>query len=386
MILTSLINSAAAESQEWRLPLKILKTESDLKENKVFSPISIAAAFSMSSVGAKGETRTQLVKVLGLSNTQTELDELFNNFFTLADNSSKKQKSAVAFNFANSLWPQVDYQINKQFLSSVTSKYRATVKSVDYKNNTETSRQLINGWVSENTKEKILNLIPPGVLNPLVRMTLVNAVYFKGKWNKQFDPRKTKEGDFKAEGGNIKAELMTLQDEFEYAENDNFQLIQLPYLDEAFSMSLLLPKSEDSIGEVIRKLDADEIEQLESLLGKQKIKVTLPKFKIESGLDLTQTFKKLGAEAPFVQASADFSGIAGVPHDLFISTAIHQAVIEVNEEGSEAAAATAIIMQPRSIPFKVREFKADHPFIFVIKKTGSPAVPFFGVVSRPTAN
>ena len=262
--------------------------------------------------------------------------------------------------------------------------YGGRVTNLDFIEETEKSRKTINDWVAEQTKDKILDLIPAGVLNALTRLVLTNAIYFKGQWLTQFDEENTTEEDFRVSPERtIKVPMMSLangETEFNYLETENLQILEMPYDREELSMLILLPE-EDGLSALEESLNLENIDQWRNTLNRQSVNVFMPKFTFETKYFLGQTFQKMGLPTAFSK-QADFSGMDGTK-DLFISKVIHQAFVEVNEEGTEAAAATAVVMELESIGPSIAVFRADHPFIFLIQDNQSGNILFLGRVVNP---
>ena len=331
--------------------------------NIFFSPYSISTALTMTYEGAKGTTAEEMQTVLHIP----ENPEI--------------RRPAFA-----SIYNEINKKDKKYMLSTNTVEryYGGKITNLDFISESEKSRQIINTWIEDNTNNKIKNLIPPGVLNTNTRMVLTNAIYFKGNWVKQFDIKNTREEDFKtSSGNNVRASMMSLTEKdtkFNYAETDNLQVLEMPYVGEEVSMLVFLPK-EDNLSALEESLNFEKISELKGTLKEQQIKVYFPKFKFEIKSTLNEPLRNLGMISAF--NNADFSGMDGTK-DLQISAVIHQAFVEVNEEGTEAAAATGVVMGTTSIGPRIPIFRADHPFVFLIQERKSGNILFMGRVSDPT--
>jgi serpin B len=247
----------------------------------------------------------------------------------------------------------------------------------------EQARQTINQWVERQTNGKIKDLISRGLLDSMTRLVLTNAIYFKGNWASQFKEDRTREGPFDLlDGSKVQVPMMNQTEQFGYAETDTLQVLELPYVGEELSMVILLPKRTDGIGELERELAGESLSKWLGAVRRQEVIVSMPKFKLTSKFSLGQVLRSMGMTAAFSE-QADFSGMTG-GRDLFISAVVHQAYVDVNEEGTEAAAATGVTMRVTSVgPVRTPVFRADHPFIFLIRDTTSDSILFLGRVMNP---
>lgn len=352
--------------------------------NIFFSPYSITTALQMTYEGAREKTAEEMEQVLHLpANDAVRRQESMSLY-----NELNKGDKEYMFSTANALWAQQDYQFLPQYFALVEEYYGGKVTNLDFVSKTEESRQTINTWVEEQTNDKIKDLIPPGVLDPLTRLVLTNAIYFKGEWVRQFDPEKTQKMDFrKGSGETVKTDMMISSGEeskFMYAENENLQILELPYSGDDLSMLILLPRGDD-LTAVEDSIDAETLEEWRNDLKTEKVNVYIPKFKFETKYFMSETLSGMGMPTAFGYG-ADFSGMDGT-ENLFIKQVIHQAFVEVNEEGTEAAAATAVVVALKAAApdEKIYTFKADHPFIFLIKQKRTGNILFMGRVSDPSA-
>ncbi|MEJ5165905.1 MAG: serpin family protein [Thermoanaerobaculia bacterium] len=350
---------------------EILKN--NLGENIFFSGTSIYLAMGMVYEGSRGKTLKEMEKVLFIdtSDTKRELKIKF-----LMEEISKEKENK--FHIANALWLQKDFQILKDYLKKIEEYYKGKAEKLNFKENPEGCRKIINSWIEENTSKRIKDLIPEGTLGPSIRMVLTNAIYFKGNWLKKFDEKETREEDFKIDDQKrAKVKMMrALEEEFNYGENENFQVLELPYSGENLSMILILPKKGDL------NLDYETFEELRQSLNKMKVDVYIPRFSFEKKYFLNDAFKNMGMVEVFTD-SADLSGISG-KKNLKVDDIIHQAFVQVDEEGTEAAGATAVTVRVTSVSGKrIPVFRADHPFLFCIYHRKTEVILFLGNFSKP---
>ena len=349
--------------------------------NIFLSPYSISVALAMTYAGARRETESQMARVLHFEQTDESLHAAFANL--QAKLAEAESQGGIQLKVANSLWPQAGYAFLSDFISLIQTHYGVTITPVDY-GDTETARKTVNEWVEGKTEKKITNLIPLGVFNALTRLTLVNAIYFKGNWADKFDPKLTKRGDFWSPQGKANAAMMSRTDEYNYADTGSLQILELPYAGNALSMLILLPKEKDGLADLEGQLTPAFFEEATAKLFQQQVVVFVPKFKVEAAFKLNETLIKMGMSDAFDANKANFAGMDGDEKGLFISAALHKAFIDVNEEGSEAAAASAIVMQLRSAPSqRPPVFRADHPFLFLIRENQAGSILFLGRVVKP---
>jgi serpin B len=349
-------------------------------DNKFISPFSISAALAMTYAGAKTETEKQMSNVLHFSLDQKSFHK---EFKTLIDSLLKLSKKGLELKIANSLWIQKDYIFLKEYLDFANTYYKSGVKKTDFKNQTEKSRQEINKWVELQTNNKIKQLIKPNILNKLTRLVLVNAIYFNGTWDNPFDKQFTVTGDFYTAGKtSVKVPFMNRADQYMYYENDLFQLVDIPYKNQAISMIIMLPKKQDGLADLENYLNWKKFDEVSKSLLYEKVNIYLPKFEMTCEFELKEVLSAMGMPVPFC-LEADFSGITGTK-DLMIDKVIHKTFINVNETGTEVAGSTAVVLIEKSgLPKKPIEFKADHPFVFAIKDNVNNCILFLGRVSNP---
>jgi serpin B len=363
--------------------------------NLFFSPYSIETALAMTWAGARGETADQMSKVLHLSG---DAGDIHAGFAALIKNLNAGEQPAGDFLhdaelrgipyqlfMANSLWCQQGYPFRDDFLKIVRDQYDAGLNQVDFVGATEPARQQINDWVAKQTQDKIENLIPRGGIDALTRLVLANAIYFKGHWRMEFDKSQTQAAPFYSNPSQtISVRTMNVQDRFGYTETENLQMLELPYFAEKMSMIVLLPKKVDGLPKLEQSLNAARMDQLLAQMQAREVNVFLPKFKLTSQFSLADTLHSMGMADAF-SPQADFSGISSLP-SLYIGAVLHKAYVDVDEEGTEAAAATAVIAvasavePPRPSPVI---FRADHSFLFFIRHDQTGAILFMGRVTSP---
>lgn len=363
---------------------------SKVKEKEIgnifFSPFSISSAFVMTYEGARGQTADEMRSVFYFPEDENLRRSEYASLFSEINKGNKEYELTSA----NALWAERNYRFLENYLGNVETYYGGKATNLDFVNNSEGSRVRINDWVEDQTKSRIKDLIPSGAINGSTRLVLTNAVYFKGEWIKTFNEDETKEEDFRTnENETVKVQMMRRLDEeatFGYMENDYLQILEMPYSGDELSALFLLPK-DDSLE------DLEDLLSIENLLGwkrnlkEQQVKVYIPKFKFETKYFMSGDLREMGMPLAFSD-SADFSGMTG-NKDLKISEAIHQAFVEVNEEGTEAAAATAVVVGLKSVASeKIPEipiFRADHSFIFLIQQKDTGNILFIGRVANPNS-
>jgi len=363
--------------------------------NLFFSPYSISTALAMAYAGARGETETEMAKVLHFptvpSETVTVKDKFdrmrFHSAFgtIVKDLNARGRKGSYELTVANALWGQKDYGFLEEFLGLIKTNYDGRLNEVDFIRSTEATRKAINVWVEKKTNNKIKDLIPKGVLDSMTRLVLTNAIYFKGNWARQFKEERTKDAPFTLAGGQkVDVAMMNQTADFPYMETEDFQGLELPYVDDELSMIILLPKEFDGLDEFEKTLTVGDLSKWLDELRNREVIVSIPKFKMTSQFGLASVLESMGMIEAF-SANADFSGMNG-RRDLFISAVIHKAYVDVNEEGTEAAAATAVTMKLTSVgPARIPVFRADHPFLFLIRDNHSGSILFIGRVMNPKA-
>lgn len=356
--------------------------------NLFFSPYSISTALGMTWAGARGSTESQMADVLHFTLPQGRTHDAF---ASLQEKLSEEYRASLVYGegdaltleVANALWVEESYPLLDEYTELVESKYGAVANNLDFTMNPEGSRQTINEWVTEKTRDRIRDLIPPGVITPLTRVVLTNAVYFKGSWLYEFDEGMTADGEFNTlDGDVVEVPMMHQVEEFAYGELMGCRAISLPYCDNMSSMLIMMP--DEDILEFERNLDREALEAITISLSRRSVDLTMPRFEFTRSFGLSEVLASMGMPDAFESAAADFSGFIGRP-ELFISAVIHKAFVKVDETGTEAAAATAVVMAVEcvSIPEPPVELVLDRPFLFLVRDELTGTILFMGRVANP---
>jgi len=353
--------------------------------NLFFSPESISTAFGMAYAGARGQTATEMGDVFHFTLPPEKLHPAMGAL--LAEMNA--QHKGYELRVADALWAQQDANFEPSYLKLVQSDYAAGFHRVNFKLSPETVRTTINAWIEKQTNDKIKDLISPGALNPTTRLVLTNAIYFKGDWQDQFDKEATQKEEFHLSAAQwVMTPMMRRTGGYRYYDGGTFQALELPYSGDEISMVVLLPKQADGLAALehlfTSRSPSDWIQKLEPT---DKVILSLPRFTMTQQFELSSTLSAMGMSQAF-SGAADFSGMTGKP-DFAISAAIHKAFIDVDEQGTEAAAATAVVMFATAMQHRFPEpppivFRADHPFLFILLDTKSGSMLFLGRVADPT--
>lgn len=352
--------------------------------NKLVSPVSISTVMGMVHVGARGNTAKQIEKGMNFPDNR---DGLYEGYKELVE-SLNAVNLDVTLETANRIYAQVNYDILPEFHNKTQKHFGASTELVNFANSGEAA-QKINTWVKDTTHEKITDLIPADALSGDTRLVLVNAIYFKGDWKQKFDCENTHPQDFHLDDRSVIANIpmMHITDKFPYMDVPDMdaQFLALPYKGERIQMIVILPNKHDGLAKTISKLTSEKLNTIISHMETVKVSVTLPRFKLEATINLEEPLQTLGIQDMFSRDSANFTGISK-DGGLFVSKAIQKVFIDVNEEGSEAAAATGMVMMLMCYrpPTPVIQFTADHPFLFAIHDTLTDAIIFFGELVHPT--
>jgi serpin B len=349
--------------------------------NVFVAPASISTALAMTYAGARGETATEMARALHLPTlAPPRIHAAFGALAAAGDGAP-----GVELATAGALFGQRGYGFLPGFLALLAERYGAGLRQVDFEAATEEARREINDWVAQQTKSRIEGLVPEGVLTALTRLVLVNAIYFKGTWAAQFEKRRTRDEPFYLlGGGSTRAPLMAQKGDFKLVDAEGAQVLELPYAGGSLAMVVILPREKDGLSALETKLESGLggwLEQLDQT-PPDDVQVFLPRFRIELALRLDEALKHLGMTLAFEQDRADFAGMTGRP-DLCIGAVLHKAFVDVNEEGTTAAAATAVVMMSRSLPAPPPVFRADHPFVFLIRDKRTKSVLFLGRLLDP---
>jgi len=373
---------------------KLDSSENQSGKNIFFSPFSISTALAMTYEGAEGITAEEMRNVFYFPKNDEERRAAFANVYNNLNKSASKENYKI--NIANSLWNEQTYPFKKSFYDIIEKHYYGKSIPVDFINAPEEQRQKINLWVENQTNKKIINVLPENSILDNTRMVLVNAIYFKGDWNNKFDEKNTYEGEFNINNTTKKnTQMMYQKKEFNYYEDDSFQYVELPYKGEDTSMIIILPQSlypdceefGDCYGEPHIKYDfsipsANELLELKTKMKPREVQIHLPKFKFNTNYQMKKDLQEMGMNEAFSN-QADFSKM-DEKNEVKIGEIYHQAFIEVNEKGTEAAASTVVVMIRKTSLERNPIINANHPFAFYIQDNVSGEILFMGKIVDPT--
>lgn len=350
--------------------IDLYQRQASVDGNLFMSPASVSTLLAMVYAGADGETRKQMQQVLHLQADEDEVHAGFSELMKRLNGSAD-----VKLNVANKLWAQQDYQFLHSFLDLGKKYYDAATARLNF-GESQQAVDTINGWVEEKTQGKIKDLLTIDDVDGATTLVLTNAIYFKANWIYKFNPSLTRESEFtNAAGEKSNIPMMNQTAEFNYVEHSGTSVLEMPYAGDQYSLVVLLPDSSSSLSDLESGLSAGKLDELLGAMRKRKVDVRLPKFKFELRSELNDLLKELGMTDAFSTA-ADFSKMTG-QRDLFLAKVIHKAFIEVNEEGSEAAAASAATMKRSAAP-RNPQFIANRPFMYLIRDKESGAILFMG--------
>jgi len=357
-------------------------------DNLFYSPYSISLALAMTYAGARGETARQMADTLHFNLDQDRLHQLFNSLDIELDKRGEgargKDGEGFQLNIVNAIWGQKNYKFLSGFLDLIAQNYGAGLRPLDFANELEESRITINNWVSDQTAEKIEDLIPQGVLSPATVLVLTNAIYFNAAWQYPFNENQTEDGPFYLLDGNaITVPMMKETESYGYTEGDNYQAVELPYDGGELSMVILLPQA-GQFDAFESALDGNRVADIIGRIRYQQVALTMPKFTYESKFMMKKILSDMGMRDAFLPGIADLSGIDGT-RNLFIDEVIHQAFVDVDEAGTEAAAATAVVIALTAAPAEPKQVTIDRPFIFLIRDIETGTILFVGRVLNPSA-
>ncbi|MCS6835493.1 MAG: serpin family protein [Anaerolineae bacterium] len=362
--------------------------QADEQGNLFFSPYSIYQALALTYQGAHGTTAQEMAQALGWQDMS--LDGLAQDFATLNSDllaRANRAEGVGELRIANSLWGEQSYAFAEGFLRVLDESFGAPMRLVDFLRASEAARQAINAWVAEQTANKIQDLVPQGAVDETTRLVLANAIYFKDAWFKPFIEGATSDADFfLLGGGSVRVPMMRLSDRLGYFADEGVQAVELAYSNANFTMLLVVPALE-SYASWEADFSADDVDAILNAMRVRQVNLGLPRFRVEGEFSLRDALQALGIVSAFDPEQADFSGMrADAARDLFISAALHKSYIDVNEEGTEAAAATGIIMGVTSaMPDQPIDLTIDRPFVFLIRDRQSGAVLFMGRVLNPAS-
>jgi serpin B len=378
-------DAAAAGGAISAFGLDLYRAVAKGQTNVVLSPTSIALALAMARAGARGQTAAEMDAVMhGLATDDNApwlnaLDQaLATRSGTFKDDSG--QDLAVKLRIANAPFAQQGMPLEKAYLEALASRYGAGLRLVDYVTATEAARKQINGWVDGETEHRIPELLAPGVLTPDSRLTLVNAIYLKAPWQTAFSAEATKPGAFtRADGSTVEVPMMATSAVMRHAAGAGWRAVEIPYIGGSLAMTVIVP---DDLAAFEQALTAEQLTSITAALAETQVALTLPKFSIETKAELADILSALGMPSAF-DDQADFSGIT-TAEKLEISNVIHQANIDVDEKGTEAAAATAVVMRALSAPAEPVTVRVDRPFLFALRDVPTGAILFLGRVADPS--
>ena len=364
--------------------LDLYQSLRDRDENLILSPFSISLALAMTYSGAKGETEAQMADVLNFP-SQQETHPAFNALDLALEDTGivlDKDQEPMQLDIANAVFAEQTFTFLPDFLDTLSVNYGAGIRLMDFVNNPNPSRKEINQWVSDETKDKINDLLPEDSITTDTKMVLVNAIYFKADWLSPFDANDTYDGTFKLlDGSEVTVPMMGQRMSIPYFVGDGYAAAEIPYAGESAAMTLLVP-DEGRFEEIESQLDGAMFDQMLSNLAPADVTLQMPKFEYESAFMLSDTLANMGMPHAFDSDLADFSGMTD-QQALYIGNVIHKAFAAVDEEGTEAAAATAVIMEGATAMMPDNMLVIDRPFIYFIRDLESGQILFIGRVLNP---
>ena len=353
--------------------------------NLFYSPYSISTALGMTYAGAVGDTEKQMGSALHFTLPQGQLHPAFNqlalDLASRGQNAQGTNGKSFALNIANALWGQQDFTIQPAFLKILAQNYGTGMNLLDFKNSPEPSRVTINNWVSDQTNNRIKDLLPQGSITPATRFVLTNAIYFDAAWQNPFAKESTSNGNFNLlNSSTVSVPMMNHEGSYSYVKGSGYQAVELPYSGNEVAMDIIVPDA-GQFNTFESGMTADSISGIIGSLKSSFMVLALPKFQFDSSFSLKQALSALGMPVAFTD-KADFSGITGQPN-LIISDVVHKAFVAVDEEGTEAAAATGVIMVGAAMP--ANSLTVDRPFVFLIRDIQTGAILFIGRVLNPAS-
>jgi len=375
---TTPTNNTSVDKKDFVFALYSEMTKENNDSNLFISPFSISTAFSMAYEGTFGNTASEMQQVFGFIPDDQKRRETISDTLTRLDSRNDMYKLEIA----NALWINEYYPIKQDYLDIATTYYNSTVDNVDFV--TDDGVNKINRWVSQKTQDKIQDILSPGSTDELTRMIITNAIYFKGKWGVQFDPKNTTEELFWiAKDKSVMIPMMKAPaDQFNYAETQDLQALEMLYVGGDISMIVLLPKDRNGFDSLEDSLNMQKLDSIRDMMTRQPLTVQIPKFEFETEYDLIDPLVNLGIHDAFDKTDVDFQGMTD--DQVYIDKAIHKTFVNVNEEGTEAAAITALVFRFSSGPPEpIHEFVADHPFVFIIQEKNTGEILFIGRLVNP---
>jgi serpin B len=343
--------------------------------NLLMAPLSLYAAFGMTYGGARSRTAEEMADVLHVEIAPEPLHRELGSLLRDLESSAIGNRLQLA----NAVWPQSGRPLLAEFVRLCAESYGAQIESLDFENSTEGALRTINRWFADQTEERVPELLEPGDLAPATAIALTNVVHFRGEWLGRFEARFTEQAPFTlADGTQVEHALMHRSGRFGFFEDAELQVLELPYSGERLSMVVVLPRRHDGLPGIEEELSAGRLAELVGKLEQKFVRVALPRFTIATRLELSETLKEMGMSTAF-EREADFSGITGA-RDLWIDLVVHGSSVELTEEGTEAAAGTAVVLKKGP---GATEFRADHPFLFLIRDRLSGSILFLGRLEQP---
>jgi serpin B len=354
--------------------------------NLFFSPYSLSLALAMTYAGAEGTTEEQMADTLNFILDEEDLHAAFNKLAielaSRGEGDSSKDEEGFKLNIVNAIWGQVEYEFLSDYLDTLAVNYGAGLRLLDYASDPEACRQTINEWVSQQTEGKIEDLIKEGIISEVTRLVLTNAIYFNAAWEYPFDEDNTADGTFYlADGSTVTVPMMHQTEDFNYAEGDGYQAVELNYDGNELSMVIILPE-EGSFEQFEAALDSQKLDEIIDSLHTASVTLTMPKFEYSSQFSVKEALEAMGMTDAF-SMDADFSGMDGT-YDLYIEDVVHKAFVSVDEAGTEAAAASAVVMNLKAV-MEHAEVNLDHSFIYLIRDIETGTILFIGSVVNPAA-
>jgi serpin B len=358
--------------------------------NRFMSPFSISTALAMTYVGAQEETAVEIARALRFMLPPSQLHPAFHHLIAVLHSRNTTQVAPdqpadIELLTANALWSQAGERILADFQKRIEVNYQGGLYPVDFRHNPDLARRTINAWVEEQTKGKIKDLLKSTHINPHTLLILTNAIYFKGLWASPFSREKTSKEEFHVSPTDrVQVDMMKQLGRFRQFDDGTMQALELPYKGNSLAMVLFLPRAQDGLSQLESSLTAAKIEGWLSKFSSHRVDVSLPKFKLTAECELSNALSELGMPVAFKPGAADFSGITGT-RELAISAVVHKAFVEVEEKGTEAAAATGVVVSARAAVVAQQPviFRADHPFFFLIRDTDTGTILFVGRLVRP---
>jgi len=349
--------------------------------NLTFSPLSVSAAMGLTYAGASAKTRSEIQRVLHLPPEDKQAYEGYRSLFARLDEEARA--GGARWTLANRMWVEAGAPLAPAFVRTTRQSFRSEVGELDFRRSPETARGTMNQWVEKTTDSRIRELFPQGSIDTTTRLVLANAVYFKARWAEPFEKNQTRLEPFHlSPSSGTTTQMMFLTHRFGFARIASGRVLELPYKGERLSLLVLLPDEVDGLAALESRLTEDSLRAWTSAVRDRRVRVGLPRFTATSQFTLSQTLTALGMPSAFDEMEADFSGMTG-KRDLFISLIVHKAFVEVNEEGTEAAAATGVATKLTVIA-TAEKFIADRPFLFLIRDRASGCILFLGRVADPT--